>query len=86
MNIGIIGAGYVGQTTVICLASGQHKISIFDTSDKKIRQINDKKLPFFENREISNGRIFGHITRNDKTKFLASQNILLFAQTKFLPL
>ena len=30
MNIGIIGAGYVGLTTGICLASGNHKISIFD--------------------------------------------------------
>ena len=49
MNIGIIGAGYVGLTTGICLASGNHKISIFDTNDKKITQINDKRLPFFEN-------------------------------------
>ena len=30
MDIGIIGAGYVGLTTGICLASGNHKISIFD--------------------------------------------------------
>ena len=49
MNIGIIGAGYVGLTTGICLASGNHKISIFDTNDRKITQINDKRLPFFEN-------------------------------------
>ena len=49
MNIGIIGAGYVGLTTGVCLASGNHKISIFDTNDRKITQINDKRLPFFEN-------------------------------------
>ena len=47
MNIGIIGAGYVGLTTGICLASRNHKISIFDTNDRKITQINDKKLPIY---------------------------------------
>jgi UDPglucose 6-dehydrogenase len=49
MNIGIIGAGYVGLTTGICLASMKHKISIFDVNKEKIKQIQDKKLPFFEN-------------------------------------
>ena len=49
MNIGIIGAGYVGLTTGICLASGNHKISIFDTDVDKLWKINEKELPFFEN-------------------------------------
>ena len=49
MNIGIIGAGYVGLTTGICLASGNHKISIFDTDVDKLWKINEKELPFYEN-------------------------------------
>ena len=48
MKIGIIGAGYVGLTTGICLASMKHEISIFDLNKEKIKQISDKKLPFFE--------------------------------------
>ena len=47
-KIGIIGAGYVGLTTGICLASMKHEISIFDLNKEKIKQISDKKLPFFE--------------------------------------
>jgi len=49
MKIGVIGAGYVGLTTAICLASMKHEISIFDVNKEKIKQIQDKKLPFFEN-------------------------------------
>jgi len=48
MKIGIIGAGYVGLTTGICLASMKHEISIFDVNKEKITQIQEKKLPFFE--------------------------------------
>ena len=48
MKLGIIGAGYVGLTTAICLASMKHEISVFDTDDEKIKSINRKKMPFFE--------------------------------------
>ena len=48
MKIGIIGAGYVGLTTAICLAFMKHEISIFDINEEKIKQICEKKLPFFE--------------------------------------
>ena len=48
MKIGIIGVGYVGLTTAICLASMKHEISIFDINEEKIKQIREKKLPFFE--------------------------------------
>ena len=48
MKIGVIGVGYVGLTTAICLASMKHEISIFDINDEKIKQIYEKKLPFFE--------------------------------------
>jgi UDPglucose 6-dehydrogenase/GDP-mannose 6-dehydrogenase len=47
--LAVIGAGYVGLTTAICLASQNHKITIFDIDDEKIKQIQNKKLPFFEN-------------------------------------
>ena len=49
MNLAVMGAGYVGLTTAICLASQNHKITIFDIDNEKIKQIQNKKLPFFEN-------------------------------------
>ena len=48
MKIGVVGAGYVGLTTGICLASLKHKISIFDVDKGKLEQIRKKNLPFFE--------------------------------------
>ena len=46
MKIGIIGAGYVGLTTGICLASMKHEISIFDVNKEKITQIQEKNCHF----------------------------------------
>ena len=48
MKIGVIGAGYVGITTGICLASKKNSVTIFDIDSKKINQISCKKMPFFE--------------------------------------
>ncbi|QLH02213.1 UDP-glucose 6-dehydrogenase [Nitrosopumilus cobalaminigenes] len=48
MNLGVIGAGYVGLTTGICLSSLGHKITIYDLVDEKIKLISEKKLPFYE--------------------------------------
>ena len=48
MKIGIIGAGYVGLTTGICLAAKKHEITIFDINEKKVNHVHLGKLPFFE--------------------------------------
>ena len=48
MKLGVIGAGYVGLTTAICLASMKHEISIFDIDNEKIKCVSEKKMPFFE--------------------------------------
>lgn len=48
MNLGVIGAGYVGLTTGICLSSLGHKITVYDLVKEKIQMISEKKLPFYE--------------------------------------
>ena len=48
MKLGVIGAGYVGLTSAICLASMKHEISIFDIDNEKIKCISEKKMPFYE--------------------------------------
>jgi len=47
MKIGVIGAGYVGITTGICLAAKKHQITIFDIDNEKINHISKRKMPFF---------------------------------------
>ena len=48
MNIGIIGAGYVGITTGICLANLGHRIYVYDIDENKIKKLQNKIMPFFE--------------------------------------
>jgi UDPglucose 6-dehydrogenase len=48
MKIGVIGAGYVGLTTGICLASLGHNIVIYDIDSSRLSKIKQKQLPFFE--------------------------------------
>jgi len=48
MNVGILGAGYVGLTTGICLGSIGHKISIYDLDENKINQIQKKNYHFLK--------------------------------------
>ncbi len=48
MNLGVIGAGYVGLTTGICLSSLGHKITVYDLVDEKLKSLSEKKLPFYE--------------------------------------
>ena len=48
MNIGIIGCGYVGLTTGICLSSIGHKSYLYDIDQNKLNLIKEKKMPFYE--------------------------------------
>jgi UDPglucose 6-dehydrogenase len=48
MEIGVIGAGYVGLTTAGCLAEIGHRVFCADNDMAKIGSLNEGKLPFFE--------------------------------------
>lgn len=48
MNIGIIGAGYVGLVTGTCLASLGFKVTILDNNPRKIKLLKAGKVPFYE--------------------------------------
>ena len=47
-NITIIGTGYVGLTTGLCLASLGHKITCVDKDEAKISLLNNKEIPVYE--------------------------------------
>ena len=48
MNISIIGTGYVGLTTGVCLASIGHSVTCIDTDESKISALKQGKVPIYE--------------------------------------
>ncbi|MCS7258654.1 MAG: UDP-glucose/GDP-mannose dehydrogenase family protein [candidate division WOR-3 bacterium] len=48
MNIGIIGAGYVGLTTAACFAHLGHNVICVDNDENKIKILLSGKIPFYE--------------------------------------
>lgn len=48
MKIGIIGCGYVGLTTGVCLAEIGHNIICVDNDEEKIKKLLSGEIPIFE--------------------------------------
>lgn len=48
MKISIVGAGYVGLVTGVCLAEKGHQVLLIDVEESKVRRINAGKTPIYE--------------------------------------
>ncbi len=48
MNVSIIGAGYVGLTTAVCLAEIGHEVFCTDSDQAKLAMLRNKGVPFYE--------------------------------------
>jgi UDPglucose 6-dehydrogenase len=48
MHVAIIGTGYVGLTTGVCLASIGHTVSCLDTDESKIAALRTGRIPIYE--------------------------------------
>lgn len=48
MRISVIGAGYLGATHAICMASIGHDVLLVDIDQSKVDRINKGELPFYE--------------------------------------
>ena len=48
MNIAIVGSGYVGLVTGVCLAQIGHKITCVDVDQEKIKKLKLGKVPIYE--------------------------------------
>ena len=46
--MGVIGAGYVGLVTGVCLASLGHEVTLRDIDARKIAALHDGKIPIYE--------------------------------------
>ena len=73
MKLGIIGAGYVGLTTAICLASMKHEISVFDIDNEKISKLEiptgNPLLITFDNNKVKNANYLDASRAKDLIKF-----------------
>ena len=47
-SLAVLGAGYVGLTTAVCLASLGHSVVVSDTDEKKLRALSEGICPIFE--------------------------------------
>ncbi len=48
MNIAIVGSGYVGLVTGVCLAQIGHKVICVDVDEEKIKKLKQGKVPIYE--------------------------------------
>jgi UDPglucose 6-dehydrogenase/GDP-mannose 6-dehydrogenase len=48
MKLSIVGTGYVGLVTGVCLADKGHQVVCVDVDEDKVQQINAGKTPFYE--------------------------------------
>ena len=47
-RVGVIGAGYVGLVTGVCLASMGHRVTLRDIDELKVAALNDGVVPIYE--------------------------------------
>lgn len=48
MKISVIGLGYVGLVTAVCLAETGHRVVGVDSNPEKLNKLNKSQVPFFE--------------------------------------
>ena len=86
MKITIVGTGYVGLTSGVCLANKGHEISCVDIDEKKIEKLNQGKEVIYEpvmkeylNKAIKNNKII--FTTNYKEVYSKSKVIMICVPT-----
>ena len=48
MKIAVIGSGYVGLVTGVCLAHIGHTITCVDNNQEKVKRLKQGKVPIYE--------------------------------------
>jgi UDPglucose 6-dehydrogenase/GDP-mannose 6-dehydrogenase len=48
MKVSVIGTGYVGLVSGVCLAEKGHQVICVDIDDRKVKKINRAEAPLYE--------------------------------------
>ena len=83
MNIGVIGAGYVGLVASACFAESGNEVVCADIATSKIESLNQGKVPIYEpglDRLIENNAKHGRLTFTDNiTEAIQTSEIIFIA-------
>ena len=78
MNIVVIGVGYVGLVSGLCLAKLKHKIQFLDIDESKINSLKKHQPPFFEPEladYLNNKEILDNVNFSSEYKNIAWDNV-----------
>ncbi|MEO0072686.1 MAG: UDP-glucose/GDP-mannose dehydrogenase family protein [candidate division WOR-3 bacterium] len=81
VNIGVIGAGYVGLTTAACFAHLGHKVICVDNDEAKIRMLLAGEIPFYEpglDKLVSENTQEGRLQFSTQTQKAVKESLVLF--------
>ena len=81
MNVAMIGTGYVGLVTGACLADIGHHVICVDTDARKIRRLQDGRIPIYEpglNKVVERNRQAGRLTFTTDLTTAVQQAIVVF--------
>ncbi|MEH7059732.1 UDP-glucose dehydrogenase family protein [Bacillus wiedmannii] len=90
MNVTVVGTGYVGLVTGVCLSEINHQVICIDTDEEKIRKMQSGVSPIYEpgldelmQKNIEKGTL--HFTSNHKQGFENAEVIFIAVGTPQLP-
>ena len=78
MNIVVIGVGYVGLVSGLCLAKLKHNIQFLDIDESKINSLKKHQPPFFEPEladYLNNKEILNNVNFSSEYKNIAWDNV-----------
>ena len=78
MNIVVIGVGYVGLVSGLCLAKLKHNVQFLDIDESKISSLKKHHPPFFEpelENYLNNKEILGNVNFSSEYKSIAWENV-----------
>ena len=87
MKISVIGTGYVGLVSGVCLASRGHFVTCFDTNIQTIETLNKGKCHFYENgleelfKKFKNNLAFEYLDSSSEHKLVNCESILIAVGT-----
>ena len=81
MRISVIGAGYLGATHALCMASLGHEVVVVDIDAERIQQFNEGSIPFFE---PGLAELFQKVRQSGKLSFTTQMQNISGCEMHFL--